>query len=361
MHGNLLDSFNEFFIRQQEGDEWTSKYSLDLDMIPESCMTTRLAEKALFIGKAVRVLGDSLTSEEAEMFAKALRHAQKNFSKLMLAQILERMRKSVGNRLWNLVVVKSDLMGNINALKNYFLLSRGEFYLTFLEESMDIMALPPKPDTAAQDINQGPFSQAGSALEEDPYLANFKLSIKQTGFTYTDFSNIKDLSLLSNANQTSKNTISLVQNRFTRRPGAVWISRKQQIMPGFNCQFTFKYSPPSLIYLMVQSEKEISGQYGNAPISPQQIENGLVLTITINEGLIRFAVQVNQLTVAESEKRCELNTIRIGLTYESENLKVELNGAVCIDSPVSFQSIKLDVGTSAYVGIGSQTAIELLS
>ncbi|CAG9336227.1 unnamed protein product [Blepharisma stoltei] len=361
VYGNLLDSFSEFFVRQQEGDEWTSKYSLDLDMIPESCITTKLAEKALFIGKAVRVLGDSLPTEEAEIFAKALRQAQSNFSKLILAQILERMRKSVGNRLWNLVVVKSDLMGHINALKNYFLLSRGEFILTFLEESMDIMALPPKPDTAAQDINQGPFAQAQSSLEEDPYLTNFKLSIKQSGFTYNDFSSIKDLSLLSNANQTSKNSISLVQNKFTRRPGAVWHSRKQQIMPGFTCQFTFKYNSPCYAYLMLQSEKEISGQYSKAPISPPEIENGLVLAVTINEGIMRFAVQVNQLTVAESEKKCELTTIKVGLTYESDFIKVELNGNVCIDSQVNFQGIKLDVGTSAYIGIGSQTGIELLN
>ena len=40
----------------------------------------------------------------------------------------------VAGLLWNLVLHRSDLLGNLTSLRNYFLLGRGDFYQQFLDE-----------------------------------------------------------------------------------------------------------------------------------------------------------------------------------------------------------------------------------
>jgi gamma-tubulin complex component 4 len=40
-------------------------------------------------------------------------------------------------------VVKASLIEHMKAIKDFFLLSKGEFYQTFLEEARQIMSLPP--------------------------------------------------------------------------------------------------------------------------------------------------------------------------------------------------------------------------
>ena len=356
VHGDLLDNFHEFFIMEQEGDEWTSKFVLDLDMLPETCIGASQAEKVLFIGKAVRVLRNSLSSEEILSFATALREVQNNFSKLLLAQVLERIRKEVGKKLWNLVVVKSNLQQHIVALKNYFLLSRGEFIQTFLQESAEIMALPPRPETE-HDINLGPFSQAALAIEEDPYLSRFKVSFKQSGFSFKEFSYLSELSYLAN----SKKYKSCIKLGVQRKMGAVWYNRKQPIVPGFSSQISMQGSPPLDLSFMIQSEKEISGQYVNAPIYSGNIENGIVLIFTLNAGILKVSLMVNNRAVAETERKYEKNSISILIVLEGDKLKVEIDDRNWLEKLIAISTVKLDVGGTAYIGLSSKSAVEITS
>jgi hypothetical protein len=55
-------------------------------------------------------------------------------------------------------MVKTDCMGHLSALKDFFLLSKGEFVHEFLEESQAMFSLPPKPDSAESDVNSGPLA-----------------------------------------------------------------------------------------------------------------------------------------------------------------------------------------------------------
>jgi hypothetical protein len=93
MYGQLLDSHHEFFILEVEDckDElqWTAKFSLNLDMLPQTIMNAKLAEKILFIGKAMRILidprcSDPITTETLEKFACTLREVQANFKPILL-------------------------------------------------------------------------------------------------------------------------------------------------------------------------------------------------------------------------------------------------------------------------------------
>ena len=357
VHGDLLDTYSEFFITAQDGEEWTSKFVLNLDMLPETCIGASQAEKVLFIGKALRVLGSSMKNEEILEFATALREVQNNFSKLLLSQVLERIRKIVGKKLWNLVVVKNNLLQHILALKNYFLLARGEFILTFLQESVDIMAIGPNLLSAEADFNAGPFAQAQSSLEEDPYLSKFKVKLKQSGFECKNFSSISDFSLLGS----SRCTKGIVRLGVGRKVGTVWHRRKHPVLPSFSSSISIKGTPPLNFSFIVQSENDISGQYMPAAVNPDSIENGLVINFTVIAGILKLSAVINKAVYVELEKKVEKSEFEINIQQNNEVLVVEINKNVYIDKGIPFHLIKLDLGSSAYIGLSSSSSIELSS
>ena len=55
-----------------------------------------------------------------------------------------------------MIVQRSNLMDDLRAAKDYFLLAKGEFYQTFLEEARIIMQLAPT-STVEYDLNAGPL------------------------------------------------------------------------------------------------------------------------------------------------------------------------------------------------------------
>lgn len=82
----------------------------------------------------------------------------------------------MASHLWHLVVVRAELFNHLQALKDYFLLSKGEFYHNFLVESKGLMGLPPRDDTAEADINV-PFLQSAlkSTAQHDKFFNLVKL------------------------------------------------------------------------------------------------------------------------------------------------------------------------------------------
>ena len=355
VHGNLLDTYHEFFITEQEGEEWTSKFVLDLDMLPETCIGASQAEKVLFIGKAIRVLGNSIKTEEILDFATALREVQNNFSKLLLSQVLERIRKVVGKKLWNLVVIKSNLLSHILALKNYFLLARGEFILTFLQESADLLALGPSLSTTENDINAGPFAQAQSSLEEDPYLSKFRIKLKQSGFECKDFTKIADFSLLGSSRRLN-NVVKLGPGR---KVGTIWHSRKHPVIPGFSTSLIIKGTPPLNLSFIVQSEKDISGQYVSGATNPDNIENGLIVQFILGAGVLKVTGIVNKNAYVEVDTKIEKNLFDIQINVNNDVLTVDVNKTNLVDKSIPINLVKLDLGGSAYIGLSSSSSIEL--
>ena len=62
---------------------------------------------------------------------------------MLFGKVIEEVRECVANRLWHLIVVRSELVTNLTAAKDYFLLGKGEFFQTFIEEARDLMIMPP--------------------------------------------------------------------------------------------------------------------------------------------------------------------------------------------------------------------------
>jgi gamma-tubulin complex component 4 len=67
---------------------------------------------------------------ELEAFSDAIMRVSKmnEFNILLFSKIIEEIRECVASRLWHLIVLKGDLTAHLSAIKEYFLLGKGEFY-----------------------------------------------------------------------------------------------------------------------------------------------------------------------------------------------------------------------------------------
>jgi hypothetical protein len=57
------------------------------------------------------------------------------FNSILFSKVIELIRESIANRLLHLVVIKTNLLDHLKTMKDFFLLTKGEFYQTFLEEA----------------------------------------------------------------------------------------------------------------------------------------------------------------------------------------------------------------------------------
>jgi gamma-tubulin complex component 4 len=84
--------------------------------------------------------------------------------------------------------VRADLNGHLKALKDYFLLEKGDFFQCFLEESRQLMRLPPRQSTGESDL-MVPFQLAATKTiaEEDKYFSRVSLRLVTHQILLNDF------------------------------------------------------------------------------------------------------------------------------------------------------------------------------
>ncbi|XVE73341.1 hypothetical protein DITRI_Ditri11bG0109900 [Diplodiscus trichospermus] len=223
--------------------DWHLGFHIFLDMLPEH-IHMRVAESILFAGKAIRVLrnpspafqfqdalynqqlkkgsqnvhgsavraplqkelfmdvrmvGEELLPQsEADKIENMLQDLKESseFHKRSFECSVDSIRAIAASHLWQLVVVRADLNGHLKALKDYFLLAKGDFFQCFLEESRQLMRLPPRQSTAEADL-MVPFQLAAikTISEEDKYFSRVSLRMPSFGITVkssqVDFSKTK--------------------------------------------------------------------------------------------------------------------------------------------------------------------------
>mmetsp|Transcript_42394 Transcript_42394/g.68756 ORF Transcript_42394/g.68756 Transcript_42394/m.68756 type:complete len:660 (+) Transcript_42394:3-1982(+) len=217
VHGLLVDRYGEFFIQQcstiepsstnQASDvpgsllgapvvsenAWNTQYTLRLAILPPY-ISVPVAEKVLFVGKAVRVLSDHphntkqqkagnelLPASDVKDFNAVLRDLmlRPTFHSLSFEVAVESIRSVVARHLWQLVVVEADLPAHLKALKDYFLLARGEFYQVFIEELTQLVTKLDMASPVEFDIRVL-FQQASlkSTAEDDDYFKRFNVRLQ---------------------------------------------------------------------------------------------------------------------------------------------------------------------------------------
>ncbi|CAK9327996.1 unnamed protein product [Citrullus colocynthis] len=211
--------------------DWHLGFHIYLDMLPDY-IHMRVAESILFAGKAIRVLRNpsnafwcqgagnqshshmprlplnikgntrnfplqkepfvatKLTGEELLLQSEADKieamlldlKESSEFRKRSFESAVDSIRAIAASHLWQLVVVRADLNGHLKALKDYFLLAKGDFFQCFLEESRHLMRLPPRQSTAEADL-MIPFQLAATKTtsEEDRYFSRVSLRMPSFG------------------------------------------------------------------------------------------------------------------------------------------------------------------------------------
>lgn len=233
-------------------EDWNSLFTLRLSMLPTSYIPATLGQKILFIGKAVKVLQsnktppeDRIPPSELQCFSEAIMQLENlpEFNTLLVSKVVEEIRECIASRLWHLIVLRSNLMEDLRAAKDYFLLAKGEFYQTFLEEARSLMALAPT-STVEYDLNAGPLHQTivKLGLEDDKMLKKFKMTLRSFSFTYNNFSSLNGLCVIGNVDVTSNtHSYKIMSHKNSVKSGALWHSLKQRIENGFATNFGFRF------------------------------------------------------------------------------------------------------------------------
>ncbi|KAH9604782.1 hypothetical protein KSS87_002928 [Heliosperma pusillum] len=121
---------------------------------------------------------DLLSQSEADKIETMLQDLKDSteFHKRSFECAVDSIRSIAASHLWQLVVVRADLNGHLKALKDYFLLAKGDFFQCFLEESRQLMRLPPRQSTAEADLLV-PFQLAAlkTISDDDKYFSRVSL------------------------------------------------------------------------------------------------------------------------------------------------------------------------------------------
>lgn len=225
---HLPEKLTRLSVADTSLNDWHLGFHISLDMLPEY-ITMHVAESILFAGKAVRVLRnpspsfqfkdgsshqqiqrgsqrtqgytmtisfqnnsldntligeDLLPQAEADKIESMLQELKESseFHKRSFENAIDTIKAVAASHLWQLVVVRADLNGHLKALKDYFLLEKGDFFQSFLEESRQLMRLPPRQSTAEADL-MVPFQLAALKTigEEDKYFSRVSLRMPSFG------------------------------------------------------------------------------------------------------------------------------------------------------------------------------------
>ncbi|XP_073310609.1 gamma-tubulin complex component 4 isoform X2 [Primulina huaijiensis] len=224
---DTLEKLAHLSVNDASLADWHLGFHVYLDMLPEY-IPMNVAESVLFAGKAIKVLrnprptvqyqdassqqqipkgsqraqafpakfsfqkdssvksiliGEELFPQsEANKIEAMLQDLKESseFHKRSFETVVDSIKAIAASHLWQLVVVRADLNGHLKALKDYFLLAKGDFFQSFLEESRQLMRLPPRQSTAEADL-MVPFQLAAIKTigEEDKYFS--RVSLRMSG------------------------------------------------------------------------------------------------------------------------------------------------------------------------------------
>ena len=187
LHGELVDYYGEFFVEERNHGtssfdprkhsgvvaeyEWKHQHRLKFSMLPRSFLPARLAEKILFVGKAVHIVRRSSSADwrsqsqenmYAKMFLSLRDHPQLRI--MDLEQAVDRVQNFMATQLLHLILLEGHLGGaalgiHLNALRDTFLLGDGHFFSVFIESSLDVMKRA-ATHHSERDLNLGAWRHA---------------------------------------------------------------------------------------------------------------------------------------------------------------------------------------------------------
>ncbi|KRX02900.1 hypothetical protein PPERSA_04103 [Pseudocohnilembus persalinus] len=228
--------------------DWDQMYSIRLSQLPQSYISIKQAEKILFIGKGMRVLRSQKNLHEInnsflpEQYVLQLIGQLNEFGTFQFNNIIEKLRYYIANQLLDLVIKKENLFDHLSIMLKYFLMTDGEFFQVFQEESRDLMQLPPNAN-AEQRLNNIILPQTILKLgfEDKQLIKNLFFRIKSNGFDYPNFQNLTGLNIMGNVVQSKNQYIRFNPMKTIKQSGSCWFGFRQNILNGFKMNFSFRF------------------------------------------------------------------------------------------------------------------------
>eukprot|EP00058_Branchiostoma_floridae_P020804 XP_002606294.1 hypothetical protein BRAFLDRAFT_67534 [Branchiostoma floridae] len=165
------------------------QFALRPEMLP-SYIPVRLAEKILFVGESIQMFEHdkdrpamkrtgSILKNSEDQFAEELHQLSKAplFNLAAFESVIDRIRKSVAEHLWKLVVEEADLIGHLKLMKDFYLLGRGELYLAFIDCAQSILRGPPTNVTEHEPSGPIPSGESGWGVLGLSYSVQWPLHI----------------------------------------------------------------------------------------------------------------------------------------------------------------------------------------
>ena len=140
------------------------RFRLRIDRIPSHISIT-IAEKVFFIGESIQLFEtsrkldfdfqtdenftlDVLKDKEAIFYDQlSLLRENEEFRLADFERFVDSVRETVSQHLHSLIMHKSDLKAEMETIRNFFLLGRGELYVTFIEEADRFLKIQPTAAT----------------------------------------------------------------------------------------------------------------------------------------------------------------------------------------------------------------------
>ena len=166
-------------------------YLLFPEMKP-SVLSAAVAEKVLFCGVAMHVVMQprvhaderpephvmSEFNDKIKDLAGAL-----EFHRASFEGVVDEIHTYLSRRLWSLVMERARLPKHLRAIKDYFLLARGDLFQAFIDNTRGLLALPPS-ETLDHDVNE-PFRRAAllSYADDDEFFSRTRLAVEHSDNT----------------------------------------------------------------------------------------------------------------------------------------------------------------------------------
>ncbi|KAJ0404486.1 hypothetical protein P43SY_008806 [Pythium insidiosum] len=268
LYGDVIDPYDEFFIKRQatdvvsaqsaadgvsvEEEIWQTRYSLDLGAVPMSYFPIPVAESVLFIGKSIQVLSHAkgFSPAEAQDVVEAFQSlsAHSEFNAVALEHTVERIRMRVASRLYSEIVVKTDFVRHLHLLKELFLLARGELFQALIERSSTLMAAKPAAK-AADELQHGVWVGIlrDFQVDEQPWARHFSLQIPEQGFRFSHFGALDGLVLRRLTQDGPRNKQVLQVEDGGAGWGTAWWPHPQRDHLSFVSQLALRLDPSTSI------------------------------------------------------------------------------------------------------------------
>ncbi|RZF35753.1 hypothetical protein LSTR_LSTR012051 [Laodelphax striatellus] len=215
LYGKIIDPYEEFFIKAKPapivdndttlrserttatvaesegfGSTQTAKpsleYYLDEDFLPPF-ISFSTAHKIFYIGKTVQLFTsnpyddsefkkNSIFEKEEVELVKSLQECSFQDT-LSSDSTISKLESSVTQKLWSLAMNEAGLMGQLKAIKDFYLLGRGELFVDFLSNVGHLLLNAPSSLTV-RELNVALVNSARSVqLNDEAILEKFNFSI----------------------------------------------------------------------------------------------------------------------------------------------------------------------------------------